>query len=67
MPVTEQTSTVKITLFNENILQKNPFVIIKIVKTKCQNKVLLTEKLSPSSQKLLFILGNCIFFAIFAH
>ena len=52
---------------------KIQFVIVKIVKTKRQNKVLLTKKLSPSgnirnySRKLVsfFLLLNWIFFQYF--
>ena len=50
MSVTEQNSTVKITLFNEKIMQKFQFVIVKIIKTKRPNKILLSKNLGPSGQ-----------------
>ena len=46
MPVTEQNSTVKIAFLIRKYCEKNQFVIVKIVKIKRRNKVLLTRKLS---------------------
>ena len=63
MPLTEQNSTVKIAFYNEKYCLKIQFVIVKIVKTKWQIKVLHTKKLSSSGQKKVVLSKTFSFFS----
>ena len=75
MPVTEQDSTVKIAFLMRKYCKKIQFIIVKIVKTKRQNKVILTKKVkSKRPYKVLlsktfsfFSFRKLNFFAIFSH